>query len=103
MASLSTGHVLLALERELEARYAYEKSLEFGRLSGTSTGRAAAANAALNLASMLEDEVDEAKRREWFGVAIALGRSSRTPLGADVARNAEKGLARLDGKGGAED
>ncbi|MBI5171199.1 MAG: hypothetical protein HZA61_17060 [Candidatus Eisenbacteria bacterium] len=102
MASLNTGHVLLALERELEARYAYEKSLEFGRLSGTSTGRAAAANAALNLASMLEDEVDEAKRREWFGVAIALGKSSRTALGADVARNAEKGLARLDGEGGAE-
>ena len=84
---------------QLEARYAYEKCLSLVRLSGTATGRAAAANSALNLASMLEDEVGEGQRREWFAVAIALGKSSRTALGADVARNAEKGLARLDGRG----
>lgn len=74
----------------------YQKCLSLGRLSGTATGRAAAANSALNLASMLEDEVGEGAP---LPIAIALGKSSRTALGADVARNAEKGLARLDGRG----
>lgn len=102
-ALLHSAHALLALDRDYEARLTYERTLERGRASGTATGRASAANAALNLASLLEDEIDEAKRREWFGVAIALGRSSRTPLGAEVAKNAEKGLARLEGRGREDD
>ena len=97
MADVNAGHCLLALERRLEARYAYEKALARGRGSGGSSGRAAAANAALNLASLLEDEAPKARRRELCGIAIALGRSSRTPLGTACADTAERALARIDG------
>src|SRR5262249_6909616 len=97
MAQVNLGHALLGLERAYEARHAYEAALERGRSSGLPSGRAAAANAALNLASILEDEVPEAVRREWLEVARALGRSSHTPLGAECAAQAERALARLDG------
>jgi tetratricopeptide (TPR) repeat protein len=95
MAEVNAGHCLLSLERGLEARFAYEKALECGRASGGPAGRAAAANAALNLASLLEDEAPRAKRRELCRIAIALGRSSGSSLGAACADTAERALERI--------
>jgi hypothetical protein len=97
MARVQLGHALLGLGRELEARTSYEAALTHGRASGLPSGRAAAANAALNLASLLEDEVDPSRIRGWYEVARALGRSSGTPLGLECAAQAERGLARMDG------
>src|SRR5262249_61639784 len=72
MAQVNLGHALLGLDRGFEARRAYEAALERGRASGLPSGRAAAANAALNLASPLEDEAPERTRREGYAVARAL-------------------------------
>lgn len=96
MAGVNAGHCLLALERHAEAGTAYARALERGRASGTSTGRAAAANAALNLASVREDDATTAQRRAWLELAIAMGRSSRTPLGDACIETARKALANLD-------
>lgn len=96
MALASAGHCLLALEREFEAGNTYERALARGRSSGLGAGRAAAANAALNLASLAEG----ARRRELFEVAGALGRSSGTPLGRECAKAAERGLREGEGGGG---
>jgi len=93
---VNLGHALLGLERAFEARHAYQAALERGRASGLPSGRAAAANAALNLASMLEGEIDTRARREWLEIARALGRSSHTPLGNECAAQAERALANLD-------
>jgi len=97
MAQVNLGHALMGLERGFDARQAYEAALERGRASGLPSGRAAAANAALNLASLLEDEVPERTRRDWYEIARALGRSSHTPLGNECAAQAERALARMDG------
>jgi tetratricopeptide (TPR) repeat protein len=97
MAGVNAGHCLLALERMLEARYAYEQALARGRASGAGAGRAAAANSALNLATLLEDEAPRARRRELYAVAIALGRSSRSPLGEECASTATRALEAMDG------
>jgi tetratricopeptide (TPR) repeat protein len=99
MARVQLGHALLGLEREYEARQAYETALAQGRASGLPSGRAAAANAALNLASLLDGEAPDERLREWYEVARALGRSSGTPLGIECAAQAERGLARMDGAG----
>jgi tetratricopeptide (TPR) repeat protein len=99
MAEVNAGHCLLALERDFDARHAYERALGLGRASGTPAGRAAAANAALNLASLLEDEVPEARRRELCAAAVTLGRSSGTALGASCAETAERALRRLEEPG----
>lgn len=96
MALVNCGHCLLALERHFEAGGYYERALVRGRASGLGAGRAAAANAALNLAALADDEA-VARRRELYGVAAALGKSSGTPLGRECARAAERGLEVLDG------
>jgi tetratricopeptide (TPR) repeat protein len=96
MAHVNLGHALVGLERTFEARHAYEAALERGRASGLPSGRAAAANAALNLALMLEDEAPQQARREWYEIARALGRSSHTPLGNECATQAERALERMD-------
>ena len=103
MALVNAGHCLLALERNLEAAHWYERALVRGRASGLGAGRAAAANAALNLAALLDEEGDRDRRRELFGAAIALGRSSGTPLGRECATAAERGLREggADPSGGA--
>lgn len=98
MAQVNLGHALLGLERAFEARKAYEAALDRGRASGIPGGRAAAANAALNLGSVLEGEESDARRREWFEAARALGRSSATPLGMECATQAERAIARLEGR-----
>lgn len=103
MARVQLGHALLGLEREYEARQAYERALEQGRASGLPSGRAAAANAALNLASLLDGEAPDERIREWYGIARALGRSSGTTLGLECAAQAERGLARMDGDDGDDD
>jgi hypothetical protein len=97
MAQVNLGHALLGLERGFEARHAYLAALERGRASGLPSGRAAAANAALNLASLHEGEAGTRERRDWLEVARALGRSSHTPLGQECATQAERALAELDG------
>jgi hypothetical protein len=98
MAHVNLGHALLGLERAFEARHAYLAALERGRASGLPSGRAAASNAALNLASLHEDESGGGReRRDWLEVARALGRSSHTPLGNECAAQAERALADLDG------
>lgn len=92
MALASAGHCLLSLERELEASQAYERALARGRASGLGPGRAAAANAALNLASIVDDEEAPGRARQLYEVALALGRSSGTPLGRECAKAAERAL-----------
>ena len=92
MALVNAGHCVLALEREFEARSWYERALARGRTSGLGAGRAAAANAALNLAGLLDGEREGARKRELYGIAIALGRSSGTPLGRECAAGAERAL-----------
>src|SRR5262249_58011609 len=92
MAQVNLGHALLGLERGFEARRAYEAALERGRASGLPSGRAAAANAALNLASILEDESSDARRREWLEIARALRRSSHTPPGNPCSAQAQRAL-----------
>ncbi len=96
MAAVNAGHCLLALERHLEARHAYERALDRGRGCGAPAGRAAAANAALNLAGLLEDELPKPRRRELLVQAQVLGRTSGTPLGEQCATNAAKALAALE-------
>ena len=90
-AAVNLGHQLLALERRAEACDAYARALESGSASGRREGRAAASNAALNLAS-IEDSEPPA-RRGRLEVARALGRASGTPLGLECARRAEEALA----------
>jgi hypothetical protein len=96
MAHVNSGHALLG-SSVAQARHAYEAALERGRASGLPSGRAAAANAALNLASILEDESPDEQRREWLEIARALGRSSHTPLGNECAAQADRAIARMDG------
>jgi len=96
MALVNSGHCLLALERHYEAGTFYRRALDRGRASGVGTGRGAAANAALNLAALAADDGDDARRRELYGIATALGRSSGTPLGREVVAAAEKGLRALE-------
>lgn len=99
-AQCNIGHGLLALDRHADACRAYERALARGRASGQREGRAAAANAALNLGALLEGEAPIVRRRELFGVAIALGRSSGTPLGLDCVRNGERAIAALEHEDG---
>ncbi len=96
MAQVHLGHVRMAEERVFDAQQSYTVALERGRASGQPSGRAAAANAALNLGAMLEGEVADSVRREHFETSRALGRASGTPLGEEVARQAELALGRLD-------
>ena len=98
MALVNAGHCLLGLERHFEAGGYYERAMERGRASGLGAGRAAAANAALNLAALC-DEDDAAKRRELYGLAAALGRSSGTPLGRECATAADRGLRAMEAGG----
>lgn len=100
MALVNAGHCLLALERHLEAGGFYERALARGRASGVGSGRAAAANAALNLAALC-DESDTDKRRELYGLAAGLGKSSGTPLGRECVTAAERGLLALE-RGGTD-
>ena len=98
MAAVNSGHCLLQLERRLEARHAYDEALTRGRACGQGPGRAAAANAALNLTALLEDEAPLRQRRELAQLAIALGRSSGTTLGSDCAVQGARALEMLEGE-----
>ncbi len=98
MALVNAGHCLLGLERHFEAGGYYERAMARGRTSGLGAGRAAAANAALNLAALCDEE-DAARRRGLYDLAGALGRSSATPLGRECAAAAERGLRAMDGGG----
>lgn len=90
-ASTHLGHALLALQRPVEASAAYDRAIALGRAAGRRDGRAAAANAALNRASLAVDlSLDE--RRALWQLAIALGRASGTTLGAECAAKAETAM-----------
>jgi tetratricopeptide (TPR) repeat protein len=93
-AATHLGHALLALQRPGEACAAYDRALALGRVAGRREGRAAAANAALNRASLALDLEVEQRRALWK-LAITLGRASGTTLGADCAIKAEAALAAL--------
>jgi tetratricopeptide (TPR) repeat protein len=96
MALVNEGHCLLALDRRAEAARAYEQALERGRASGGGAGRAAASNAALNLAGMLDEAYEGERRVSLLRTAAVLGRSSGTPLGRECAKSAERALAAGD-------
>jgi hypothetical protein len=96
MAQVNLGHVRMGQERGFDAQQAYARALERGRASGAPAGRAAAANAALNLGALLADESPEARTRELYESARTLGRASGTPLGEECARQAERALVRLE-------
>ncbi len=98
MAAVNSGHCLLQLERRLEARHAYEDALARGRACGQGPGRAAAANAALNLTALLEGEAPMAQRVELAQLAIALGRSSATTLGSECAVQGARAIVMLEGE-----
>lgn len=90
MAHVNLAHVLLRLERLDASRESYERALEHGRASGMASGRAAAANAALHLASMPGGDT-----RAHLRLAEGLGRASGTAMGQECAKQAGDALARL--------
>lgn len=90
-ASTHLGHALLSLQRPVEACAAYDRAIALGRAAGRRDGRAAAANAALNRASLAVD-LDLEQRRALWQLAIALGRASGTTLGAECATKAETAM-----------